>query len=182
MIKDKKEILKNLVNFLTDKKINVTFDILNDSYVECKYEKYYSSFSFSFYFDEFLEKNNSVIMYHSEYYIKNIKRRKTNIKNRNFCNIVYNNILYIISHYDKISTEHKLKIDTKNKYCSELESHYNKLHKSTYINVKYSKNDIVDILINGYDDDKKTSYDITFEKNKYFLNSKTVYYEKSLKI
>lgn len=177
-----KEVIDNIVSYLKNKKVDIRFTKINNRYVECEYKKDYSTFKFCFYLDEnyYPDKNikDFTVKYSSSFTLNGTRRRKTKTIN-NYCPKVYKNILWMIKKFDISASMSKSRIDTKNKYCAELESYYSKIHKSIYVTVSQMTNDIVKIVINGYDLGKTTTYYIVCKNNKYFINSKQIYYENS---
>lgn len=182
MIMTEKEVIDNIVSYLKNKKLDITFISIRNYYVECEYKKLYSTFKFSFYLNENYYSDKSMkdftVKYDSTHKLNGTRRRKTKTTN-NYCAKVYKNIIWMISQFDKSALRSKSTIDTKNKYCAELESYYRKIHKSVYVTISQRTPEVVKISINGYDVEKTTTYAISCVNNKYFIDSKLTHYENS---
>jgi len=180
MIESESVIIDNILKYLDSKNLNIKFKKKTDVYVDCEYIKYNSKFNFSFYLvDNYCEGNviDHNVKYYSNLPLNGIKQRSTKAVKKNY-NKVYNNIMWMLKKYDESALEFKTKNDTKNKYCSELESHYNKKHSTICINVNFTSPEFTKITIDGYDVDVTTTYNILYKDNRYYLQSKNIKYDK----
>jgi len=163
------ETIKKIEEYIFKKNFDVEF-------VGCHEKKisfFYNSNNLDYIINILIEKKNnqSVVKYYSNRDIPNIKRLKTSISSKNYLRSIYKNLNYIKHELNIISTLEKEICDNNKKYCTELESHYKRIHNYIRIDAIFTIDDIVVIAIIGYDDNKTTNYNITYTKNKYYINS-----------
>ena len=171
------EIKEKLIKYLSKKGITL---ISTYSNLVWNYEPHYSKFIITLNFNH-IEDNKLVIRYHTnEYSLNGLSRKRTSITNI-FCNNVYKNLICMKSRLDVIANDCKYNIDSKNKYCTELEQHFSEIHKNgVYVSINDSRDHKI-ITINGRDSfEKYSTYQITYKDNKYYLNSKVSYFDEVL--
>ena len=163
------EIQEKIVKYLKGKDIDIT--LTNSGGLWC-YKKDYNEFRVTL--DVTYNNDDKfIIRYYINYSIEGIRRRRT-IASGNFCLKMFTNLMWIKKHLDIIADDNKIKIDTKNKYCTELEMYYKKMYKNVQISINKQSDSNYNISINGYDDKGgNTSYSITLSNNKYYLDNKT---------
>lgn len=174
------EIRDKIIKYLKSKDIN----IITKNYCDLvwEYEKYYSKFNISLKImrcntNKPEEDDKYIIKYFTSSYptIQGIRRRRTSA-NGSFCKSVYDNLMWISSELDKIAEEQRTKIDTKKKYCTELELHYKEIHNNVSVTIDKlngDNDDTFNISVRGSDDNNKiTIYDIVYKDNRYYLKSK----------
>lgn len=171
------EIKNKLIKYLNKKNINLEFDeyclIWNYKIYDCEYFVELD-FCKSDYSDDY------IIKYYSRFHIPKLRRRKTTTKG-NFHSAVYKNLSYIKSFLDKDAEFIKQDTDRKNKYCTELESYYKRLHEDVSITISFiNYSSMYEIFVTGYDKDKISYYKIIIKDNKYYLITKTENFEKIL--
>lgn len=174
----KKELAEVIIKYLNKKGINLVFE---DDSLYWKYEKYYSKFSTELVFDKkdyYNDKYYNIIKYHNLAYYNGINKRRTSISD-GFCLKIYKNLMWIKEKMDKSAEKEKIKIDTKTKYCTELETYYKKLYKYVRINVGIEDNNIIPIDITCSDKDTVVYYSMFYKNNKYYLTSELENYEES---
>lgn len=167
-----------LIKYLSKKNFHLEKD---ENYNELIfiYKKHYSELRVRLYFEYNYSSEIYTIRYYTNHGVK-LRGRKTKATG-SFGNRVYKNLQYIISKFESIAEEDRKVKDREKKYTTELRSYYEKIHKYVSINTYDSNYDnSITIYINGNDDNKRTSYNILYKNNQYFLKSKTVeYYEKN---
>ena len=172
----KLEVKQKLIKYLTKKGLNVELDI--DEKIYWNYNVHYSTLKIKLdpekdnYDDDFF-----IIRYLTSIQLDGLYKKKTSTKN-NFCLAVYNNLLLIKEQFDKIAEYKKIETDLKNKYCNELEAYYKRKYDKVGITTKQT-DDYVDISINC---DYGEYYNIIYKDNKYYLKSKSIYFDKQIEI
>jgi hypothetical protein len=161
------DVKMKLIKYFLEKNIQLIDNENCDNTIVIEYKKHYSNYYINLYLR--VKNNNVVIQYYSP--IKYLKKYRTSTITPNFCKRVYDVFLVVKHDMDEDAEETKNKIDLKNKYAIELERHYIKKHDRIYIDISSSSADDVKIYITGYDDDKRTEYNILIRNNKYYLYS-----------
>jgi hypothetical protein len=168
------EVKTYLIKYLSKKDIVVIID--NNNRLVWNYNTLYSKFKITFRLEDGYNKPFKIRFYSSEF-IKGLVRRGTLAKGSFGLN-VYKTLQFIKPHLDKIADEYKIKTDQQNKYCTELESYYKKIHNRVEITVNKQDDNSINIKIIGYDlDNKTTYYYIMYNNNKYYLTSKIEVFE-----
>jgi hypothetical protein len=166
------EIKNKLIKYLSNKGIQVSISQTHE--LTWYYEPFYSKYIIRLHIEE--KYGKYIIQYSVNEYIKGINRRKTTV-NDGFCNKVYNNLIHFKGELDKLAEIERDAIDTKTKYCTELEKYYKKLYERVDITtrtVKQNHGIYVGINISCYDGYKQSAaYSIYFDRNKYYLMQKT---------
>jgi hypothetical protein len=153
-----KEIKEKIIKYLGKK--GITAIINDDNELVWNYTPYYSKYRVELSIgrkDPWKENSEYVVKYHTSIYICGLNRRKTSV-NDGFCLKIYRNLLWIKRHLDEDALEHKEKIDTKNKYCTELEMYYKKIHKSVSVASNKNSDNSVNIFVSCYDENMSTYY------------------------
>ena len=157
-----------LIKYLSSKGIEIS--ISETGVLSWYYEPFYSKYLIKLHFEE--KYGKYLITYSVNEYMKGINRRKTTV-NTGFCTKVFNNLIHFKEELDKLAEIERETIDTKTKYCTELESYYKRTYEKVEISTRIQKARI-DIGINCYDGFKhKASYSIYYDRNKYYLMQKT---------
>lgn len=174
-----KEIKIKIINYLSKKGLNVMLDKYGDDIV-WNYNILYSEFNtrLSFYSKKLYSENEKD--FYIDYYSNAHKLKKT-VLSGNYCLRIYKKLLIIKEELDKIAEKNKNFIDTKNKYCTELESYFKSKHQSVDIST-YIETNSISIIINCYDPNVRTYYRIRYMNNKYYLLLKTEEIEKKLEV
>jgi len=171
---------KYLIEYLKKKKIQIQPDGYGRLVweYECENFKYHVKMYFenptnSFYND----KNYHIIKYSSSIYVKNLQRRRTSTKPKFGIN-VYKTLMYAKEFFDKHAKQQKNEKDLKTKYCTELESYYNRIHDKVNVLANKSFDGKITIFISGWNNNgKSTYYAISCDNGDYYLISKTENYE-----
>ena len=167
------EINNKLIEYLSKKGLEV---YVVESLLYWNYNIHDSNFKINLYIENRYD-NFTIIRYYSNTHLTNLHKKKTSTKN-NFCLSVYKNLLSIKVEFDKIAEETKIKNELKNKYCNELESYYSKKYDKVEIKTTEEDN-YIGININC---DYKSYYNIMYKNNKYYLKSKSMYFDKQIEI
>lgn len=167
------EIKTKLVKYLNDKGIGMV--LTDNGKLIWNYEPHYSQFEIRLNYT-YKNDNEQIIFYSLNTFVnKNFQRRKTSIGNR-FCLKVYRNLQIIKEEYDKIAMSNKRAVDTKTKYCTELEMYYKRLYDRIDISASKQIDDTITISIscyNGYN--AAAYYALTVKNNKYYITHKIDY-------
>jgi len=168
------EIIDKTIKYLNSKGISIA---VKEDEIVWNYEPHYSKFRIKLY----LEKKNwsdeqpNLIKYYVNSHVRGIGRRKNTISD-GYCLKVYRTLMWIKDELDKVAEEEKNKIEQKTKYCTELESYYNKLYKR--VSISTSKNgEMISINISCTDNNSYVNYNMTYKDNKYYLNNRLENYE-----
>jgi len=179
MTLSKEEVINNIITYLEKKNINIK--LYHDRLI-WNYDVYYSKFVVTLYLDKKdYNDENFTIKYHSNFNI-NTKRRRT-LTSKGYLIKVYKNLNWIKSELNIVADKLKCETETKNKYCTELERHYCKIHKSVSITTGKDWNNNVIIQINCTDSyDKSSYYSISYKDNRYNLIHKIEYDKKIINL
>lgn len=167
----KPEAREYLIKYLAKKGINLSLNEYNN--LIWIYKSHYSEFIIKIYIepkDGWSDESGLIIKYYSSY-AEQLGRRKTAVTD-GFGLKVYKNLIFIKEQLDKRAEQLKETIDRKKKYCTELEIYYKKIHKRVEISTSKNRDESISININAYDDNKSTSYSMTYKDNRYYLNGK----------
>jgi hypothetical protein len=169
------EIKTKLVKYLNEKGIDM---IINDNgKLIWTYEPHYSKFEIRLNYTYKNENDNDPIIFYSPntFVNKDFHRRKTSINN-SYCLKVYRNLQIIKEEYDKIAVANKRVVDTKTKYCTELEKYYERLYDRVDITTSKQIDDTISISISCYNGYTASAfYNILFKNNKYYITHKVDY-------
>jgi len=183
---NKIDTLKEIEKYLIKKKFEFEIDNRGDDYILFSYNFNYSKFTIKIYLIK--DYNDKLtVKYYSNCEVLNIKRLRNSTSSKNYLRSIYDNLNYIRLELKRKSISEKEKIDNNKKYCTELESHYKKIHNIVNVDVSLSKvgnpsDSLVSITIKGYDNNKITTYNIFILDNKYYLNSLEEKYSPNIKI
>jgi len=170
-----KELLeyKNyLIKYLSKKDVILITPSDNSYYLIWNYNVHYSKFEIKLYFDKRkYDDEFFIIKYNVNCYSIKTSRRKTSTKG-NFGAVVYKNLQYIKDNLDKNALENKNKIDTKKKFCTELESYYKRSYKSVTISTEQYDDRILINIFAYNDNNMSVNYNILYYNSKYYLQSK----------
>lgn len=171
------EVKKKLVEYLNKKGIDASIEEYES--LIWIYKTCFSTFKISLSFDkkDYDDDFYTIKYYISNYNIDGIKKRRTRTNTNNFQYNVYINLINIKSALDLIANAEKIKIDSVNRYCSELSSYYKKLHDK--VNVSTTEYpDKINITVTTHDKNISTYYTIILKDNKYYLFHKIEIFNK----
>ena len=164
------ETIEIIKKYILKKKFEIEIGSVDKNYISFYYNLNDSDYCINIFIEK--NKNNqSVIKYYSNCNILNINRLRTSVSSKNYLRSIYDNLIYIKTELNKISRYEKERYDNNKKYCTELESHYKKIHDNVNIEVFFPNDDNINIKITGYNNNKITIYSINYTDNKYYLNS-----------
>ena len=166
------ELKLKTITYLNNK--GMQFVLENGKDVVWNYSPFYSNFRIrlSFQKKDYNDlESKYIINYYVNVNVKGTRRRKTTT-NDGYNLKVYKNLLLIKEELDKIASAEKEKIDTKTKYCTELEKYYKKLYETVTISTYREDDTRVSISINCHKPNKSVYYEIIYKNNRYFLSEK----------
>lgn len=172
---NKLDVINDIQIYLNKKKFDLKIIGISDNNILFNY--IFNNYNFIINLTLSRCNDDIMIYYSSNYDVMNIKQHKNCTSSKNYCKNVYNNLNYIKTELFRFARRQQKLIDDKNKYCNELISYYEKIHKCIKIDISENNsidNKYVDIKIIGSDNDTITTYDIIYIDNKYYMINKFI--------